>query len=59
MVKFLDGATEAHWAHWAQAHKLSPWNGFHEEHGSENSSNFSPLFQGCYKSITVHPFQRK
>ena len=34
--------------------KFLSWYVLHEEHGL-NSSNVFPLFQDCYKSITVRP----
>ena len=38
--------------------KLLSWYGFHEEHGLRNSSTVFPLFQDCYKSITVRPVSK-
>ena len=50
---FLDGATEAQWAGQSETFYILVW--LHEEHGLKNSSNVFPLFQVCYKSITVQP----
>ena len=58
MVKFLDGATEAHWAAWSETLNLS-WYGFLEEHGLKKSSNvLISTIQDCFKSITVHPVSK-
>ena len=51
MVKFLDGATEAHTLNGLDDQKLLSWYGFHEEHGLKNSSNVFPLFQDCYQVL--------
>ena len=55
MVKLLDGTTEAHGLD--DQKPLSRYD-FHEEHGLKNSSNVFPLFQDCYKSITVGPVSK-